>query len=435
MRNAFAFASRSVGAGSGSDQSQVRAASPSTLFFLFALTGIVLIYIYYEFDVRLISWPLEVSRFPAFRDFSNLWVGAVDAINHRFDLLFEEKVHIAEVGRRLGIPPPFLIWSYPPTALVPLLPFGLLPFGIAAALWTAVGVAAYVCAAGLRDVPPRDRVTWLAALALCPGVFVCAAYGQTAFLTSAATIIGLLQANRRPMIAGACFALLAAKPQMALVIPVVLLAMQAWRAIAYSALFASLFVATTIVLFGFEPWKFFVEITLPNQMQIMNMTSFNAVLMSSPYFMLRGFGVSASVSYHLQILIAVAAMAWLYAGLRCERDRNLQIVMVACATLLASAYMRTYEIPLLAAAVARICASEDGAARYGRGLLCGLIISVTAAPLIAWLAALVFKINVMSLIPLVILAILGVRAIFQDAPIAKLSAVVGRDRSENRAPI
>ncbi|MET0639951.1 MAG: glycosyltransferase 87 family protein, partial [Hyphomicrobium sp.] len=216
-------------------------------------------------------------------------------------------------------------------------------------------------------------------------------------------------------------------------IPVVLLAMQAWRAIAYSALFASLFVATTIVLFGFEPWKFFVEITLPNQMQIMNMTSFNAVLMSSPYFMLRGFGVSASVSYHLQILIAVAAMAWLYAGLRCERDRNLQIVMVACATLLASAYMRTYEIPLLAAAVARICASEAGAARYGRGLLRGLIISVTAAPLIAWLAALVFKINVMSLIPLVVLAILGVRAIFQDAPIAKLSAVVGRDGSENRA--
>ncbi len=387
------------------------------LYFLgLALPGLVLIYIYYEFDVRIVDWPLSVSHFPLFRDFSNLWVGAIDAIHNRLDLLFDERAHVAELGRRLGIPGPNLIWSYPPTALVAVLPFGLLPFGIAAAVWTVSGLAAYVFASGLRDLSVRDRVPWLAAIALCPGVFICAAYGQTAFFISALMIAGFVEARRRPMIAGACFALLAVKPQIALAVPVVLLALRAWRAIAYMVLFGVIFLVATVAVLGFEPWKLFIEITLPNQMRIMTQSRFDPVLMSSPYFMLRGFGLPASLSQYVQILITIAAMVLLYVTVRCERDRNIQIVMAACATLLASAYMRTYELPLLVAAVARVCASEESAARLGKRLLVILIGSVTIVPLAAWLFAIFFKVSVAALIPLVLLAIFAGRALLREIP-------------------
>jgi hypothetical protein len=168
----------------------------------------LLIGIFYYYDVRIERWPLEVSGFPAFRDFANLWAGGIAAYNNHFACLFDEASHVTELGRRLGVPPPHLIWSYPPTALLPVFPLGMLPFEAAVAVWTIAGVFAYLLAAGIRDVSRRDWVPWLLAIAFCPGVFICFAYGQTAFLTSAALIAGIVEARRRPVIASMCLAVL-----------------------------------------------------------------------------------------------------------------------------------------------------------------------------------------------------------------------------------
>jgi Glycosyltransferase family 87 len=154
-------------------------------------------------------------------------------------------------------------------------------------LWSLSGLIAYFLAAEVTTVARRDRLQWLTAIMLSPGVFTCFMYGQTAFLTSAALITGFLVARRRPAVAGVCFALLAAKPQIALVVPVVLAALGAWRTLAATVLFVGIYAGATVAAFGIEPWQRFIDSTLPQQFAILNLAHIKAVMMISPYFMFR----------------------------------------------------------------------------------------------------------------------------------------------------
>ena len=391
----------------GLRESRATERSPSRTFLLWALPCAVWLAILYFGEVRIERWPNEVSGYPAFRDFVNLWSGAIAALHHQFGVLFDRNLHDAEIGRLLAIPPPPLIWSYPPTALLPVLPLALLPYSWACAAWSLSGLIAYFLAAGVSTVARRDRLAWLTAIALCPGVFTCFMYGQTAFLTSAALITGVRVAQRRPVVAGACFALLAAKPQIALVVPVVLAAIGAWRTLAATVLFVGIYVGATVAAFGVEPWQRFIDSTLPQQFAILNSAHIKAVMMISPYFLFRGLGLPLSASYGLQLCLSLVAVGWLFVSIRHERDVNVRILMVACAVLVASAYLQTYELPLLVAAVARICASEESSSHIGTIRLNLICASVTVAPLAVLLLAVMLGINFTPLIPLALLAGLG----------------------------
>ncbi len=391
--------------------------SLSGAFFGWALPCLAWLLFFYVFEVRIVQWPLEISKFPAFRDFLNLWSGAVSALHSELASVFDKGLHEAEIRRLLDIQyDPALVWSYPPTALLLMLPFGLLPFPWAVFFWSAFGLGAYFLAAGVRDVGGRDRVAWIAAIALCPGVFTCLAYVQTAFLTSAALITGLVEARRRPLLAGLCFSLLAAKPQIAIVVPFVLVAIGAWRAFAATAVFGSLFIGATIAVFGIEAWRMFLDITLPQQLTVLHSPTFIPVVMISPYFMFRELGASQALGHVLQMLVSLAAVGWLFVAIRQERDENIRVLIAASAALLVSAYMQAYELPLLVAAVARICANEKSASQFDRASLNFLLVSVTLAMFVATVIALTTRINFTPLVPLALLSWLGWRALAAGRP-------------------
>jgi hypothetical protein len=256
-------------------------------------------------------------------------------------------------------------------------------------------------------VARRDRLPWLTAIALSPGVFTSFAHGQTAFLTSAALITGFRESQRRPVVAGACFALLAAKPQIALVVPVALAALRAWRTLAATVLFVGIYIGATVAAFGVEPWQRFIDSTLPQQFAVLNSAHTKAVMMISPYFLFRGLGLPLSATYGLQLCFSLVALGWLFVIIRHERDENVRILMMACAVLVASAYLQTYELPLLVAAVARICASEESSSRIGTTRLNLICASVKVALLAFLVLAATVGINFIPLIPLALLAGLG----------------------------
>lgn len=375
-----------------------------------ALPCAVSLFIFYYYEARVVRWPIEYSGYPAFRDFSNLWAGAVSALHGRLDAVFDRELHAGNIGRLLHIPPPPLMWSYPPTALLLVLPFGLLSFPLAAGLWSVCGLSGYMFAVGLRNVEWRDRSAWIAAVAISPGVVMCFAYGQTAFLTSAAFVAGLLQAQRRPFAAGVCLGLLAAKPQIAIVVPVVLAAMGAWRAFAATAFFASLLVGLSVAVFGVAAWQMFIDITLPQQLGVLNAQSFLPVMMISPYFLFRELGASPPLSYALQIGISLFALCWLFFAIRNERNANTRVLMAACAALLVSAYMQSYELPLLVAAVAAVCASKESALGFDRRGLDLVIVAATSAMFVAWVVTFGTRVNFTPMLLLALLGWLGWRA-------------------------
>ncbi len=375
-----------------------REVSPSRLFFYWALPCVFWLCLLYVAEIQIRKWPLEVSGYPVFRDFMNLWAGAVSVLQGHLTSVFDSGLHSAEIGRLLAIPPPSLMWSYPPTALLLVLPFGLLPFPVASAIWIGLGLIAYFLAAGAMSVGRPDRTIWFAAILLCPGVATCAAYGQTAFLTSAALIVGLLEARRRPMVSGLCFALLAAKPQVAIVVPFALAALGAGRAVLATAFFVCLYLGATVLVFGVEAWRLFMDITMPQQFAVLNSEAFKPVMMMSPYFLFRGLGASLWWSYTLQVVVSVVALVTVCVPLMRERDENIQILVIACAALVTSAYMQTYELPLLVAAVARVCASRTGFTRFSGKRIHVLLASVTIGMLIAMGIVMTMKVNVIAVI-------------------------------------
>ena len=107
-----------------------------------------------------------------------------------------------------------------------------------------------------QDKPGHDGA-WLLLAVAFPAVFVNLGHGHNGFLTAALIGFALMQIDRRPVVAGVLFGLLAYKPQFGLMIPLVLLATTRWRAlIAAAATVAALTLAVTLT-FGADTWRAF----------------------------------------------------------------------------------------------------------------------------------------------------------------------------------
>jgi alpha-1,2-mannosyltransferase len=394
------------GAATGANR---RAAAAMTFLRLSAMC-LPLLLLSYVGEVRIIDWPLDVSGFPAFRDFANLWAGGHAGLSGQFDVLFDRAAHRDEVARLLDVPPSNLMWSYPPTTILLVTPLALLPYGWAVAAWTIGGVAAYLAAAGdwRREWSSPAR---LLAIALAPGVFLCVMYGQTTLLTAAALAAGISQARTRPWIAGAALAMLAAKPHAALIVPVALVALGAWRAFFATGVWVAAFCAATLLMFGVEPWRLFLDVTLEQQVAVMTAQKYSVGMMISPYFFGRGLGLTTGEAGVLQALVAVWAFAWMFASVKVERDPNIRFLLIACAALLASPYLQLYELPLLVLAVARVLSSRASIERIGNCGVMALAAAVTIVPFVTLCILTKSGVNAAPLIPVAILLSFGLAAI------------------------
>ena len=402
----------------------------STLFLSFAIPCFVLALKSYLSDVRIVSWPLEVGGHPAFRDFANLWAGGIAAWTAHYDVLFNRSLHAEHIAELLGVPKTNPMWSYPPTAMLLMMPFALLPYAWGCAVWTLTGLAAYLAAARVVGTDRHADLMRLGAIALCPGLFLCLTYGQTAFLTSAVLVTGIAMAATRPILAGALLALLAAKPQIAIVVPFALLAMGAWRACAATAFFAVVFVAATVAVLGLDPWRDFVTVTLPQQFTVLTAPApydrFDPTLIISPFYTLDALGLSMAPAYAIQLLISFGVIAWLVASLRSENDVNIRTLLIACAVLLVSPYALTYELPILILAVARIVADPATLARLDERRVSVLCAAVTVAPLLILSVLTHSGVNFFCVVPLSLLIWLGVRALARSNGVAPRQSVIGR---------
>ncbi len=156
----------------------------------------------------------------------------------------------------------FRPWIYPPIFLVLLLPFA--PLGFLASYWVfqvATGAALWASLRRAAATSRRGAILGVAALA-CPAASVELVSGQCTFLVAALLVAGATWLKPRPAWSGVMFGLLAFKPQFCILIPVVLLAVRAWRAVAVAVAVGFGLSATSAVLFGPAIWTGWVAETL-----------------------------------------------------------------------------------------------------------------------------------------------------------------------------
>jgi hypothetical protein len=263
-------------------------------------------------------------------------------------------------------------WVYPPPFLLLLLPFSLLRFAWSFALFQAatfmVAVAGGWC--WLRTAP--ERLLWLVALVLSPGASVNVICGQNAFLTLGLLLGGCGLRGRSRFVSGAVLGLLCYKPQFSLMVPVALLALRDWRAIAGAALVTSGVTLFSVWLFGAELWRQWL--------------SFASGSMASEYATWvdagRAWGVSAWAT-----AVMLGAPRWLaqacqaaaillsavvvYRAFRAPARPLVAMALLLVATILAAPHALPYDLLLLdAAAVFLIVRRPDSeSTRFGKWLL------------------------------------------------------------------
>jgi glycosyl transferase family 87 len=143
----------------------------------------------------------------------------------------------------------YLPFANPPPAAWVILPFTLLPFGPALALWTAlsVGLLLALSQAFARPDPWSRTVFALSALGFLPAFVMVEAAPLSPIVFAGVGCCAILMKRRRHVLAGLVLSLIAVKPTIAMLVPIAILAAGYLRVfIAWLASTAALTVASVL---------------------------------------------------------------------------------------------------------------------------------------------------------------------------------------------
>lgn len=351
-------------------------------------------------------WPgadwLDPLKYYGGRDFVNFWFGAHLALEGRIAEIYDLDAYAAAMQGVFAPAERFMNFSYPPNALPLLLPLGVLPYGLAWAVWTIGGLAAFVIATvGMEAVRARPLVAGL--LVLSPAALLAASIGQATLFLAALLVGGLRILPTRPVLAGVLFGLASIKPQLGILITFVLLLRGAWRTIAAAAATVVVLLLLSLALFGSDAWSAYLGTTVPYQKRVLlEPFGFVWTLMASPFAWAYKVGIDVPTALKLHGGIALVIGALTLICVRACSDWQLTTAIIALASVLISPYALTYELTIPTAALLAYLLSRERPLPMPHLVVIGLF---WATPYAAMLVD-VLGVPVMTLLSLALLAAL-----------------------------
>ena len=295
-----------------------------------ALVGFALLWVI--LTIYAWSWNFQV---PNFTDYLSYWAAGKLTLGGDPAAAYDVAKHRAiefTVLKFYGLLP----FPYPPPFLIVVTPFSLLSYEWGFAAWVLATLAIYVF--GTR------RVADLPFTVGHPSVLMNGLIGQNGLLTCPIFVTGAFLLRQRPFLAGAVLGLLVIKPQLALLLPVAVIAARLWPAIAGAALSAGAFLLLALVLFGFGAFEGFINI-LPLYTELMRQDKWPWNEFISVFAFLRWFGVDQSIALSVHAIVAAVAIAVTWVAW--SRDWEEQLPILAAATLLVPPYLLTYDSLLM----------------------------------------------------------------------------------------
>jgi hypothetical protein len=146
-------------------------------------------------------------------------------------------------------------WHSPPIFLLFVTPLAMLPYLWAGLLFLIVSLVIYIV--GLRGVLP-DKRAYIFALTTPTAMFQFGSV-QVAFAITGFTALAAQWLNKRPIAAGAAIAMLAIKPHLAVLWPVMLAVRGRWKTFFAAAFFVALLALTAGLVFGFDSYLRFIQ--------------------------------------------------------------------------------------------------------------------------------------------------------------------------------
>jgi hypothetical protein len=279
---------------------------------------------------------------PLFYDFSVFHqAGLLAATGHAADAYDDGKMTAIQLtdfpGSRLRLP-----WNYPPTFQLMLMPFGALPYVPAWLIWSCLLYGCYaLLARRLVDDPIQ-----LGFLLLAPGAAVNLFFGQNGLLSVVLMGAGVLLLGSRPILGGVLLGMMAYKPQLAVLIPLALLAGREFRAFAAAVISQVGLVLLSAIVLGTDSWLGFLhKITQPSMVLSASSSDWHAIPSMMIFARTLGLGAMASTVGQWVVAAIAAAMviwSWWKSG-----NPTLRLAILASATVLVTPYLRGYDLVLL----------------------------------------------------------------------------------------
>jgi alpha-1,2-mannosyltransferase len=291
------------------------------------------------------------------RDFLNTWMGGRAALTGGPAAWFDFAAYNMALREIVGHPDfPEHFWSYPPHLLLFTWPLGLMPYLAAYAAWCLIGFVLYVLAARAGGVSRAQ----LLFLAVAPAVTVNVFFGQNGFITAALLIGGLACLDRRPVVAGFLFGILTIKPQLGLLLPLMLVLTGRWRTIASAAVTAVLLVALTSWLYGVDIWAEYVRKVTPQQRWLLTDGGGLLVpMVSSAFVNARMVGLPLDAAWLVQAVTSCAAFAMVVWTFWRRRDPVLSLALFVTATFLFTPWALNYDMVVFGWVVALLRERDD----------------------------------------------------------------------------
>jgi hypothetical protein len=247
-----------------------------------------------------------------------------------------------------------------------------MPYMLAYVLYSLFGLILYL--AVVTDGRPRPD--HLVLLFLAPAVTVNIWCGQTGFLITALLIGGLIQLDRRPVLAGVLFGMLSIKPQLGLLLPLMLALTGRWRTIAAAAATIAVLVALASLAFGPKVWVAYVNDAMPAQTALIARDfEHYMVHMPTAFMNAKSARLPLPVAIFAQVLVSAAAVLAVVWTFWRRRERDLSNALFVTATFLVTPYAFNYDMVAFGwVAIKLMDRTDNDAWDYG------LLLAVLATP-------------------------------------------------------
>ena len=291
------------------------------------------------------------------RDFVNFWSGGVAVWSGNAGVLYDHAAYDNLISQYFGEFSTIYAFSYPPHVLFLLAPFGALGYIPALIIWSLGGVAAYVASAHSLFARKADR----AILAFAPATLICLMSGQTGLYAAALLIGGYQLKDKYPLLAGMMFGLLTVKPQLGVLLAIVLLITGNWRTIIMAVTTTLVLISASANAFGAGLWVDFVSKTMPYQKQILSedFGGFDHMVPSAYKFIINSGGSDGAAWAAQGVVMVFCVLALLWGYLKGRNDR-LKLALLCVLTGLFSPYVAVYDMPLYTVGVLLLAAHIMG---------------------------------------------------------------------------
>ena len=294
---------------------------------------------------------------PLHTDFITFYAVGTLARADRSGEAYDDRVLSDAVSSVVGEPIVGLHWLYPPGMVLVTWPLAIFSPFSAYLLWIGIGLGCLGWA--LWRLAPQPASLLL--LPLCPAVIYCVMTGQVSLFAAALAGGGFICLARRPALAGILFGILTLKIQLALLLPVCLIAGRHYRALAFMCAAAILAQVGGLALAGWGSVPAFLQAASGDLAFVADRPNLLARI-PTVYSLLIGLSASQPLALAIQSLssLTVAAILW-YVWRRSE-DVVARSLSWSAGALLAAPYVFDYDLAIFViplAAIAWRCRDRD----------------------------------------------------------------------------